>query len=701
MAQTSNHHDKLTNPLPKKISEAQLSEIVLEGFNLHREGKFDDARDRYEKALSIQPNHPQALKFMGTILSQTGKYSEAISYLSQSLELDPDNASCLNNLANALREIKRYNEALIYVDRAIKIKDNYADAHYNRAVILADLKKFSQSLESIDLAITHGIENTAAAYNFRGIVFFELKLFDDSIQSYRKAIAINPNYSDPWFNEGLILRAQLKLAEAKNNFVRALAIDPRCYKARWAIPFLSIPIFSQEFDDIKKLRDSFMTELSKLDEWFSSDKMENAFEAMGTSLPFYLSYQELDNKECLTKYSSICTRIMQAWKISNSFKPNKIPHQSDKIKIGIISEHIRDHSVWFAITKGLILDLDREKFELHIFYLGNIVDAETMLAKDNATSFTHYQSSLLDWTKAIQEKEIEVLLFPEVGMCQLTTQIANLRLAPVQILTWGHPDTSGIKTMDYYLSADLFEGDEAEDHYTEKLIKLPNLGCNYSKLTITPKEPDLIKLGIAPDNLILLCPGTSFKYGSTRFDTILVGIALKLTNCKFIFFNQQKDWTSILKERFKKSFNKFGLNYEDYIIFIPWLNKEEFYGLMHLSDIFLDTIGFSGFNTAMQSIDCALPIVTLEGRFMRGRLASGILKRMGLEELVAHSNDEYINIAVKVAQDKDYRKQLIAKIIERRNVLYNDPKPIRALENFLIDQKNHGRLVSALLNNIS
>jgi predicted O-linked N-acetylglucosamine transferase (SPINDLY family) len=83
-----------------------------------------------------------------------------------------------------------------------------------------------------------------------------------------------------------------------------------------------------------------------------------------------------------------------------------------------------------------------------------------------------------------------------------------------------------------------------------------------------------------------------------------------------------------------------GLNFTDYGVFIPWQPRPSFYGLMKRATVFLDTIGFSGFNTAMQAVDCGLPIVTREGRFMRGRLASGILKRIGLHELIAASDDD-------------------------------------------------------------
>jgi predicted O-linked N-acetylglucosamine transferase (SPINDLY family) len=104
---------------------------------------------------------------------------------------------------------------------------------------------------------------------------------------------------------------------------------------------------------------------------------------------------------------------------------------------------------------------------------------------------------------------------------------------------------------------------------------------------------------------------------------------------------------------------------------------------MQRADVFLDTIGFSGFNTALQAVECGLPVVTREGRFLRGRLASGILKRLELQDMVAAGADDYVALAVRLARDRSYRERVRGQIEARRHVLYEDVAPIRALEDFL------------------
>jgi predicted O-linked N-acetylglucosamine transferase (SPINDLY family) len=85
----------------------------------------------------------------------------------------------------------------------------------------------------------------------------------------------------------------------------------------------------------------------------------------------------------------------------------------------------------------------------------------------------------------------------------------------------------------------------------------------------------------------------------------------------------------------------------------------------------------------MQSVEWGLPVVAWEGRFLRGRLASGIMKRIGLPELVARSEGEYVAIAVRLCREADFRARMRERIAAGRHVLFGDEAPIRALEEFL------------------
>jgi predicted O-linked N-acetylglucosamine transferase (SPINDLY family) len=268
-------------------------------------------------------------------------------------------------------------------------------------------------------------------------------------------------------------------------------------------------------------------------------------------------------------------------------------------------------------------------------------------------------------------------------MDPMTAKLASLRLCPVQATTWGHPETSGLPTIDYYLSALAFEPEAAQDNYSEKLVTLPNIGCYYEPLPITREPLSLDELGLPDDEPLFICPGTPFKY-APRHDWIYPAIAQDLETCRFIFFtNTLETLSRRLMHRLRIAFARMDLAFEDYVVEVPWQSKPRFSSLMRQATAFLDTIGFSGFNTAMQAIECNLPIVTREGKFLRGRLASGMLRRIGTADSIAASELDYVGLAARLGRDSEFRDNLRNRIEESRVTLYGDVAPIRALESFI------------------
>jgi predicted O-linked N-acetylglucosamine transferase (SPINDLY family) len=256
-----------------------------------------------------------------------------------------------------------------------------------------------------------------------------------------------------------------------------------------------------------------------------------------------------------------------------------------------------------------------------------------------------------------------------------------MRLAPVQAASWGHPETTGLPTIDYYLSAEGLEPPDAQANYTEKLIALPNLGCSLSP----GKEESgrFTGLELRKDELLLVCPGTAFKY-APQHDRVLTEIARRVPNSRLVFFRSRPEpLAEKLNGRLRDSFRRAGVDFERQVVFIPWQATGAFRALLRRADLYLDTIGFSGFNTAVHALECGLPIVACEGRFLRGRLASGPLRRLDLDELVAPSEEAYVELAAALAADAGRRQTLRRRIESSRERLFRDPAPLDALEQFV------------------
>ncbi len=397
--------------------------------------------------------------------------------------------------------------------------------------------------------------------------------------------------------------------------------------------------------------------------------------------PYYLAYQATGNRDLLARYGALCARLMVPWQ--KDHVPAIAARASGPVRVGIASAQLREHSVWNAIVKGWVKHLDKRRFELYLFNLGAKSDAETEQARQWAHRLESGRRELRQWATTIAGCGLDVLIYPEIGMDPLTVKLASMRLARAQAATWGHPETTGLPTIDHYLSAEALEPPGAAKNYTERLVALPHLGVCYEPLAPTAVAPDLDALGLPQDVPLLLCPGTPFKY-SPLHDDVWIEIARRAGPCRLVFFRPRDGEVSrLLEQRLEQRFAQAGLRFADCVTFVPTLDRARFFGLMQRAHMLLDTLGFSGFNTAIQAIECGLPVVGREGEFMRGRLASGILRRMGMDALVATTDEAYVELAVALARDSALRLKLRDELIARRSVLFGDLEPVRALERFL------------------
>jgi predicted O-linked N-acetylglucosamine transferase (SPINDLY family) len=258
--------------------------------------------------------------------------------------------------------------------------------------------------------------------------------------------------------------------------------------------------------------------------------------------------------------------------------------------------------------------------------------------------------------------------------------------------------------MDLYLSAEGLEPVDAQNNYTERLVRLPNLGVCVEPLTPSITIPDLKSLGLPSDEPLLLCPGTPFKYSPVH-DQVWARIAKGLhpgsdrrgwarlagrlrgrSSGRLVFFRSGNlSMDTLLSGRLRKAFDAERVDFDAHVCLVPYLDRPRFFGLMHHAALMLDTVGFSGFNNALQAIETGLPVLAREGDFMRGRLASGIMRRMGLTELVASTDEDFIQTAIRLAKDASRCQELRVEIAKRRGILFHDVEPVRALERCLTE----------------
>ncbi|MGH7905893.1 MAG: hypothetical protein ACREP6_04625 [Candidatus Binataceae bacterium] len=360
------------------------------------------------------------------------------------------------------------------------------------------------------------------------------------------------------------------------------------------------------------------------------------------------------------------------------------PEPGQKLRVGIASAHFHLHSNWKIPIKGWLSQLDRSRFELFGYHLGTTHDAETEVAAELCDRFVQRPLDADGWRREILGDALHVLIYPGLLMDSISIQLAAQRLAPVQATSWGHPETSGLATIDYFLSSDLMEPMDADSHYTEKLVRLPNLSIYYEPVAAQPVAVTRQELGLRTDAAVFWCGQSLYKY-LPQHDRVFARIAKAAPHSQFVFVRHHggSRVTELFQERLERTFAVEGLKSADHCVMLDRMGQNKFIAAIGRCDVFLDSLEWSGCNSALESLANDLPVVTLPGALMRGRHSAAILRMMGVTETIATDVEDYIAIAARLANAPEERMALRKRMAENKAKIYRDRSVITALEDFL------------------
>jgi predicted O-linked N-acetylglucosamine transferase (SPINDLY family) len=656
---------------------------------LYTQGAYGDAEQRLSEALEMRPDFPEARIVRGYARHALGRWRDAGADLIAGIAARPDDAAARATLAHTRlsqaaedHRAGRHAEAEACCREVLADDTRNHDAFHLLGVLAHERGRFAEARECYRQLIALAPERAETHYNL-GLAERELGQWDAAIAALRQALVRNPALVSAHYALGHALHEIDRIDEALACYARALQLKPDFVEARWSAAMAQLPSVYETAAQPARCRERFKRALADLDQWLDATPSVQGDAAVGADQPFPIAYQERDNRDLLARYGSMCARLMGQWQVREGLpKPaRRTARTVGKRRIAFVSSYFRNHSVWNSHLQGWLEQIDRRRFALLAFDVGRGEDAATGFARAHVDGYEPGPKDLRAWVEAIERVEADAIIYPEVGMDPTTMRLASLRLAPVQAASWGHPETTGLPTIDYYLSAADLEPAEADAYYTEKLVRLPHLGCYFERSSAATGALPAELAGV--DEPLLVCAGVPFKY-MPEHDWMLPEIARRLGKCRLVFFTHgNRILSERLRHRLATSFSERGVDFHRHVLFLPWQSGGGFQAVLRAASVYLDTVGFSGFNTALRAVECGLPIVTREGRFMRGRLASGILRRMGLESLITPTEATYVDLAVNLVQDRARRGSIVAAMEQARPRLYEDVEAVRALEALL------------------
>lgn len=660
--------------LEPKFSEAHNNL----GNYLRKKGEYEKSIESYKRALKHKPNMVEAFNNIALAQTSLGRFEDALASCKSALAGAPNSQVAHCNMGNILSKMGQADKAIESYQKALALKADYTDAHNNLGSALQELGRLDESAASFRNALDAD-SSFAPAHNNLGNVLLSLGKPEEAIVSYRKALDAAPDYAAAHSNLAYAYFEANETDEAIACYEKAYQFEPNAEHDRINAE-LVLPIIASSREEIERRRSRHAIGRASL-----KDKDCNA-EDPGSKLiypSFLLSYSDDDNLAAMQElYAGFCAAIPALNYSGPSIGTWPETRQNEvKIRIGFVSEFFRTHTI-SKLFGGFVGALDRSTFEVVVFHAPrsklDSVSNDINAAADESFVLS---GTLSEQQQTIAEQNLDVLFYPEIGMSAATYFLAFSRLAPVQFVSVGHPETTGMGSIDYFISAASIEPENADQLYSETLICLNQIPCFYTPPIEEMDEETRSSLGLPPSGTLYGCPQTLIKI-HPDFDQIMSDILERDPEGHIVLIEgRHRSWSDALRKRWSDSFPELTKR----VRFLAPMSQERFLQHLGLMDVLLDPIYFGSGLSFYESMTVGVPTVTWPGPFMRGRIASGAYKQLGVSNPpIVHNRAEYAEFAVGLAHD---RERVDALRNDLRNAakdkLFTDLQAIREFEQFV------------------
>ena len=658
---------KILKESPKDFEVINLYAVIL-----YQKKNYKESIIFFNEAIKINPNRPDLYNNLSIALFQEKKFKEAITSWFNAIKIKPDYAEAFFNIGNVYSLLKDYNNSIKNFEEAIKINKNYKEAYNNLGNVYADIKDYEKALEQFDHAIKINPIKPIECNNI-GNIYFELKNYKKALQNYDNALKIDPNFSLSFYNKAKTYKEINQNDKAIINYEKAISLNKnfsQAYKNLGNV-YLDLKILDKSIyyhqqalniePNIIFLEGTILQSKCGLCDWENfleskSSLEKNILLGKKSSNPFstLLIYDSPDlHQKCSKIFYKSEYNKSDFKEIFNELSSNK------KINIGYYSSDFHNHATMYLMANLFELH-DKSKFQIYAFSFGKNDNSEIRNRVSN--TFDRFLDVRLKTDEQIVEMSRELKIDIAVDLKGFTLDnrfgIFVKRCAPVQISYLGYPGTTESDCIDYLVADKTIIPKNNKKFYSEKIIYMPNTyQVNDSTVKTSEKKFDRKELGL-PENGTVFCSfNQSYKILPDMF-SIWTKIIKNVDNSVLWLMTDNQ----ITKRNLKKQFTKNDIK-EDRLIFASRMSHGEHLSRLKLADIFLDTFPYNAHTTASDSLRVGLPVVTLKGHSFASRVASSLLNSLDLKDLITNNRDEYETLAIKLAKDTSFMKEIKKKLI--------------------------------------
>ena len=648
------------------------------GITLKELGRLDEAEASYAQAIALKPNFAEAHNNLGITLKELGRLDEAEASYTQAIALRPDYAEAHSNLGNTLLELGRLDEAEVSCRQAITLRPGYAEAHSSLGNTLKGLGRLDGAEASYRQAIVLKPDYAEAHCNL-GITHTKLGRFEESEVSYRQAIALKPNDAEPRNNLGITLQELGRLDEAEASYTQAIALKPN-----FAGAHSNLGITLQELGRLDEAEASYTQAIAlKPDYVEAHNNLGHTLQAFGRLEEALVSYNQAielkndfseaySNKNfCLNYFSSGSPLFIfeQHLEFEKQFGGIQIKpplgvrsnqRTEKRLRVGYVSGDFRKHSVAYFF-EPLLQCHKPNVVETFCYYNNTTIDETTkrlMATSDHWRTIVGMTDP--DVAHLIRNDKIDILVDLSGHTFKNRLLVFAQKPAPIQVSWLGYPNTTGLSAIDYRFTDIIADPiGEADELHSETLVRLANgFQCYQGNKTVHSnselpfKSRGHITFG-SFNNLTKVTPEVIKAWSH-----ILHALP---KSCLVLKAKQLRHNTSHYLDCFKQE----GIS-EDRIKLYGYLpSMDDHLELYNKIDICLDPFPYNGATTTCEALWMGVPVITLLGDRHVGRVGASILTNVGLTDFIAQDIDGYIQLAVEMAANTSYLKEIRKGLRER------------------------------------
>lgn len=676
-----------------RMSELANFDAVL---RLAQGGRTADSIDLCRKLLANDPELASAWHLLGACQLKEGYPTEAVVALRTAVQLRPCTGLYRSNLGAAELKLGNFAAAIELFQDAVRLRPERVEYKWHLVAALSKAGQLNQALHYLESEIP---ESTGSLQ--RAELLLALDRVTEARAVYNAVLKHNAQYAEAWFGIGLCHLSESEFEKAAMCLSQAKQLDP-------TLPLIGFKLASSlerggepeaAAKEIAELCESQPDDLAlqvrrslSIPAVFDSEAAiirahEKIQERIAASfaVPGILNLSDIHTSGChppfhLTHLGTDNRRLRESLAAGFSGHIPSLalnPLAASRPRVGFLVT--RGHEGIFLKSMGAFFhQLDRDTVEPRLFCdlaRQRLIREALKLHPEECIAI---HGNVPRIANEIVATRCDTIYFWEVGTDPSNFFLAQHRLAPRQCTSFGVQETSGLTTIDDYLSSEQLDDAADQVAFTERLVRLPLIPAFVERPSGSLDLEIKTKLNLPADCHIYFCNQNPLKIHPAMDYAIAEILRLDRRGIVVLLGGLASGVQRRLQARHQKSIADIA----NRILWTKWLSEVDFNSLTAAADVVLDTFPMSAGTSAFTTFGLGAPLLTLRGSANRGRMTAACCDILAVPELTCKSVDDYVLRAVQIANDEPLRRHLRSLISVRRSCLFTHGPRTRMLESY-------------------